>query len=157
MTTFKHGHAKVGKKTSAYQSWRNMINRCNNKNHKSYHYYGGKGIKICERWQDFSNFLSDMGEPAIGQSLDRIDNDFDYGPSNCKWSTRAEQNRNMSTNKMIPFNGTIKCLAEWAEEVGMRPGALGWRIKNGWSVADALTIAVRRRKKDAALATKNPT
>lgn len=75
-------------------SWASMISRCNNPNRSNYKYYGGRGIKVCRRWKKFENFLADMGRKPPGKSLDRIDNNKGYSPSNCKWSSKSEQMKN---------------------------------------------------------------
>ena len=80
-----HGHARAGKKSKTFMRWQGMMARCTCANHKSYGNYGGRGIKICERWQSFENFLADMGEAPEGMLLDRINNDGNYEPSNCRW------------------------------------------------------------------------
>lgn len=103
-----------------YQSWSDMLKRCTNEKNRSYHNYGGRGIKVCERWMSFQNFLNDMGEKPAGMSLDRIDNDGDYEPSNCRWSTRQQQQRN--TRRTVYVEG--KCALEWAGELGISQSAI---------------------------------
>ena len=86
-----HGYTRGGKAKPIYNIWRNLKAKCSNSNHYSYAEYGGRGVKVCERWLKFENFLADMGErPEIGCRLDRIDGDGDYELSNCRWSTRSE-------------------------------------------------------------------
>lgn len=85
--------------TPTYNSWMDMKARCRNKNHKDYAYYGGRGIKVCKRWMDFRNFIKDMGDRPLGLTIERINNDSGYKPSNCRWATRAEQNRNKRPQK----------------------------------------------------------
>ncbi len=95
-----HGHAKRGKKPKTYWAWKNMRQRCNNPNYRDYKYYGGRNITICERWNKFENFLTDMGECSEGLMLDRIDNNGNYELSNCHWVDIKTSNRNMRTVKL---------------------------------------------------------
>ena len=91
--------------TKTYGVWHSMIQRCINPNQRSWKYYGGRGIAVCERWHTFANFLDDMGEKPEGRSIDRIDNDGDYEPSNCRWATQSEQNANRRKLKAIEQEG----------------------------------------------------
>jgi len=133
-----HGHRKRGNTTSTYECWKAAKSRCENPNDKQYKNYGGRGIKFCERWGEFENFLADMGECPPGLTLDRINNDGNYEPGNCRWATWKEQARNTRRNRLITFRGETKCVAEWAEVVGLNTYTLWSRLKVGWSVERAL-------------------
>lgn len=126
-------------RTPAHFSWIEMIKRCRNKNHKSFKYYGARGITVCDRWLKFQNFFTDMGKRPKGMSIERIDNDKGYSPDNCKWATRKEQMRNTRGNTHITYKGKTQLLIEWAEELDIEPHMLSTRLRRGWSVARALT------------------
>jgi len=116
------------KHSSTYRSWSDMKSRCNDPNTLDYKRYGGRGIKVCDRWNAFQLFYADMGEKPKGLSLERIDNNKGYSPDNCKWATRKEQSRNQRPNRMITYFGETKCLAEWAESLGINGTTLHCRL-----------------------------
>jgi hypothetical protein len=118
-----------------------MKNRCNNKKTPTYHNYGGRGIKVCDRWFVFNNFLDDMGEPpTIKHSIDRINNNKGYSPDNCNWSTPREQARNTRSNRILEFHGETKTISEWSQHLNFRHSKLSDRInKLGWTIERALT------------------
>jgi hypothetical protein len=126
----------------AYQIWQGIKRRVNNPNDDHYHRYGGRGITMCDEWlTSFESFISDMGEPPEGMSIDRIDNDGHYEPDNCRWATSAQQSRNNSRNVWLSANGVTKCLTDWAKELGCSPYTIQKRIRRGWLEADAVTIS----------------
>lgn len=125
--------------TRVYYIWRHMVGRCTNPNDKKYPSYGGRGITICDRWLKFENFYEDMGDPPTKEhSLDRVDNDGNYEPKNCRWSTPKVQSRNTRRNVLITHQGKTQCLSAWAEETGIGSGTLQYRLKNGWSIERTL-------------------
>jgi len=110
-----HGEGMNGKESVEYKTWGAMLSRCNNVNHRMYKYYGAKGIKVCERWHSYQNFLSDMGRRPEGASIDRIDVTRGYEPDNCRWTDDFTQNRNTTRNRYITVNGMKRCISEWCE------------------------------------------
>jgi hypothetical protein len=117
-----------------------MNSRCNNPKVDQYRYYGGKGIRVCERWKSFENFVADMGLRPAGKTLDRRDGAKDYEPENCRWATKLEQAENRSMAIVLEFEGKKMILAQWAREKGIKYATLLNRIRSGWSVEKALTI-----------------
>jgi len=103
-----------------YKAWRNMRSRCNSKSYYERRNYQKKGIKVCERWNSFENFFADMGPRPDKCSLDRIDNNGDYCPENCRWADNKTQNRNKDLLAYYTHNGKTQCLTAWAEEYGIR-------------------------------------
>lgn len=136
----KRGHSY----TPEYRIWWGFICRCTKPNHPRYADYGGRGIKVCDRWlKSFAAFYADMGERPAGLSLDRIDNDGPYSPENCRWTTTTEQRRNNRHIRPLTVNGETMLLVDWAKRVGIDPSRITDRIKEGWTVEDAVTTPVR--------------
>lgn len=136
MTT--HGMSR----TPTYITWGFMIQRCNNQRHKDYHSYGGRGISVCERWKTFENFYADMGLRPNGLTLDRINNDGNYEPGNCRWATPMQQQNNMRRNHTLSLHGETKTLSQWERSTGIKKGTILARLKYGWTAEDALTKPV---------------
>lgn len=137
LASVKHGLTD----TPEFRTWTDMQTRCLNQNSTSYQHYGGRGIEICQRWlESFENFLADMGKkPSPGHSIDRIDNNGNYEPKNCRWATSAEQarNRRISDEEAglieIAINGATKPLIDWCEEYGCTPASAYLRRSQGLS------------------------
>jgi hypothetical protein len=130
--------------TKEYNTFRGMLERCSNKNHRAYKNYGARGITVCDRWlNSFENFLEDMGEkPSSKHSLDRIDNNGNYEPSNCRWVDNKTQSTNQRTNLKIKYKGETKCLSRWAKHLNIKYNTLYARIKRGWSVDKSFNTEV---------------
>ena len=137
---YKHGGNMDSKPT--YSSYHAMRNRCYKPSFWAYHRYGGRGIKVCDRWlgkDGYANFVHDVGyRPTAKHSIDRIDSDKDYYPENCKWSTQIEQTNNVSTNVVININGKTNTLAEWCRIYNQRYGLVHLRHRKGWDWERAL-------------------
>ena len=132
--------------TAEYAVWGHMRSRCNNPKHPAYVNYGGRGIRVCKRWETFKNFFADMGaRPTSDHTLERLNNDGDYKPSNCVWALPKEQSRNKRSNRWLTHNGETLILADWAKRIGTQPTTLWLRLEKGWSVADTLTVPIRKR------------
>lgn len=123
-------------RSRTYNIWATMIQRCENPNDDGYARYGAKGIRVCVKWQaSYQSFLSDMGEAPEGMTLDRKDNAKGYEPGNCRWATRAEQNRNQTSNRMV---GDL-CMADAIAASGLSASTVYYRLKKGWPVERALS------------------
>lgn len=121
-----------------------MKARCSGKSKKHRARYFERGISVCERWMSYENFLADMGQKPVGASLDRINNDGNYEPSNCRWADAKTQARNKSSNLKITFNGKTMTLAEWAEETGISYVALQYRLsRKRWSPSRAFACPLK--------------
>lgn len=119
--------------TRTYWAWGNMKKRCQGPGNSHYHRYGGRGIRVCDRWAtSFENFLADMGEAPPGLSVERKDNNGHYSPENCVWATAEQQGRNKSTNHIIIVDGVAKTLGEWCKQYSLNYSAVINRQKHGW-------------------------
>lgn len=137
-----HGMAN----TPAYRSWSAIVERCCNANNPSFPRYGGRGIRVCDRWRaSFEAFFADMGPRPSGTSIDRVDNLGHYEPGNCRWATPFEQQNNTSRNKRYTHNGETRTLAEWGRRYGIRAPVVNNRLLRGWSLAEALSTATMPR------------
>ncbi len=131
-----YGNSLAMGKIREYNSYKSMLERCLNSNSTGFERYGGRGVKVCDRWlgdNGFRNFYKDMGVRPKGFTLDRINNEGDYCPDNCRWATIKSQNRNRRTNVLINYNGKTQTLVEWSEELGLNYGMLVMRhYRYGW-------------------------
>ena len=146
----QHGDSRIGHKTRLYRIWGNMKARCYTPSYTRFENWGGRGIKVCDEWHDFKNFrdwaLSNGYNDAL--SIDRIDNDGDYEPSNCKWSTNKEQTRNARGKRFITIDGETHCLSEWCEIYNIPYHNVERRINEcGWDIKKALTTPIKKVKK----------
>lgn len=120
----KHGYATNGI-SKIYRRWYQMNDRCSNPKNKDYKYYGGRGIKVCRRWQiSIHSFIDDMGLPPVNTSLDRVDNSKGYSKENCRWATRTEQMNNTRYLRRIMYKGELKTIKEVAKIMGVKPHTL---------------------------------
>lgn len=125
------------------QCYQDMKQRCLNPNSQQYKNYGARGIRICDRWlESVDNFVSDMGNKPEGYTLERINNDGNYSPENCRWATRKEQRANQRTTTLITFNGETKPLREFAKQLSIHETTIHGRLKRGMTVEEALTTPV---------------
>lgn len=142
----KHGH--YGERI--YNVWDKMRNRCNNMNYDAYESYGGRGIKVCDEWNDFETFYNWSMTHGYSDNLtlDRVDNDDGYSPENCRWATRKEQARNRRSSRWFTYGGKTLTMIEWSEVTGIPYHTLSDRINEyGWDIERALTTPTRKMNK----------
>ena len=136
-------HGATG--TPEYRAWYSMVSRCRYSNTKDAHRYKDRGIKVCEEWLKFEAFFADMGKrPSPIHSLDRIDNDGDYTPENCRWATPEEQSNNRANNRYFTYKGKKKTVAQWSREFGVSYSMLAGRLKRGWDMKRSLNQPSKR-------------
>lgn len=133
----KEGHSGGrNQRTRTYRTWNSMLSRCNTATCKEYKNYGGRGIKVCDEWMDYSVFLKDMGIRPDKMTLDRIDVNGNYCKENCRWATKIEQENNRRNTIYLVRNGERITMANFVRLVGVTRSKVEWRLRNGWSVAE---------------------
>lgn len=146
-----HGMSKGARNAaSEYRVWQGMRDRCLNSRSKRFCDYGGRGVTVCERWDRFENFYADMGPRQTPlHSLDRIDVNGNYEPSNCRWATDTEQSRNRRSNRKLTAFGKTLCLVEWGELLGIPAVNISRRLARGRSAEEALSTTFLAKRKEA--------
>lgn len=134
--------------TREYHAWAAMRRRCNGTWHPSYKNYGGRGIKVCERWSVFKNFLADMGPMPVGASIDRIDNNRGYTPDNCRWTDRKTQARNRRGCLYLTIDGVSRHIKSWCELRGVKYTSVMSRRRRGVPLLEALNGGTKLSQKD---------
>lgn len=143
-----HGQAPRQGRTRTYGIWKGMRKRCNNPADKAYPSYGGRGITVCKRWDNYANFLADMGEVPFGYSIDRINCNGNYEPSNCRWTDKLTQANNTRSNIYFKHNGELLTLKQWADKIGIPYLTLYQRIfKLGWPFSKAIVEPIQSQLK----------
>lgn len=134
------GKAAGGRASPEFIVWSSMLTRCRNPRSKTFKHYGGRGVRVCERWQgSFENFLADMGpRPSIDHCIDRVDPDGNYEPSNCRWHPKSERNRNKRNSAWLELDGKRMLAIDWARELRISHATLFYRLKK-WGLRRALT------------------
>ena len=140
----QHGDRPKGKKKRLYSIWIHMKERCNNINHVAYSRYGGRGISVCDEWNDYANFKlwAFSNGYAENLTLDRIDNNSDYSPNNCRWVTSKEQANNRRNNRMLEINGITHNIQGWCEITGLSRSIADGRLRRGWSAEKTFTTPI---------------
>lgn len=139
-----HGNTTHGKShTQVYKHWMQIILRCRNPSNPAYKYYGGRGIKVCDRWKTFDNFHADMGERPQNCVIDRINNEGDYAPSNCRWVDLKTSSRNKRCVLKITIGNDSKTIKEWCDVFGVKYITAKKRIDSGWIPSVAVTTPAK--------------
>lgn len=146
-TNWNYKHGETG--TRLHKIWGSMHERCERPKHTHYKDYGGRGIKVCDEWGEYLPFAEWARANGYSEqlTLDRIDNDGDYEPNNCRWVTVREQQNNKRSNRVIMYHGKEYTLTQLAEYAGLKKTTLKERLNNGWSIEDAVERPVRKRTK----------
>ena len=139
-----HGLSRAHSK--AYRSWKDMRARCNNPNDSDYKDYGGRGIRVCERWDDFSAFYEDMGDRLPGLTIDRIDTNGDYEPGNCRWTDANTQANNKRSNRIVEYRGMEMTMMQLSRLCGVGVGTISYRLKIGYPIEVAVNSKIDLRQ-----------
>ena len=132
---------------AGYNAWQGMKTRCLNPRCRQYKDYGGRGIQVCDRWMDsFASFIGDMGKPPKGMTIDRIDNDGDYTPDNCRWASRKTQQRNQRVTRKVVVDGAEYLAVELAEIAGIKTDSIVARVERGLSYNEVISTKHTRHK-----------
>jgi hypothetical protein len=137
----KHGDRPKGKKKRLYNIWLGMRERCNNKGRVAFARYGGRGISVCDEWNDYENFKAWALSSGYAENLtlERNDNNGNYSPDNCRWATSKEQANNRCSNRILEINGITHNIQKWCEITGLPRGVADGRLSRGWSAEKTFT------------------
>lgn len=143
-----HPNAKHGMEgTRTYRIWRGIKARCDWPKMHNYAYYGGRGISYDPRWKDFRAFFADMGEAPEGMQIDRIDNDAGYFKANCRWVTPEQNSNNRRSSRLYGFRGQTLSSSQIARAIGMNVNTLDARLRDGWTIEEAVATPTNRKGK----------
>ena len=135
------------RKDKLYQVWNTMVHRCHNPKYKGFHNYGARGITVCDEWRaSVKTFIKWANKNGYreGLQIDRKNNDGNYEPANCRFTTRTQNQRNTRSNHLLTLNGTTRCMSEWAEVTGINAATIRDRLRRGWTEERALTTPVMK-------------
>ena len=135
-------HGQTG--SALHKVWVSMRERCNNPRSKAYPYYGGRGITVCKRWDNFELFLKDMGPRPPGHTVERRNNDKGYSPTNCRWATTTEQMRNTTRTRLLTAGGKTMLMIDWTRQLGGSSALILRRLEHGWTVEEACLTPINK-------------